>query len=144
MVFHKPAASIIGTTDRSKSQQPPVSGPNPSEPAIEDVLGKIPRRALVAQRCWRGCYPNPSAACIRRSPMPRVGTSDVRIADRMGPGNDELKDLGVEFDRMISRLRTLIVAQRQLVKDVSHEMRAPDGPDSGGYRPCSSAARSGA
>jgi two-component system OmpR family sensor kinase len=43
----------------------------------------------------------------------------------MGPGNDELKDLGVEFDRMISRLRTLIVAQRQLLKDVSHEMRSP-------------------
>ena len=53
------------------------------------------------------------------------GNLDVRIADRMGAGNDELKDLGIEFDRMISRLRTLIVAQRQLLKDVSHEMRSP-------------------
>ena len=53
------------------------------------------------------------------------GNLNVRIADRMGPGNDELKDLGVEFDRMMSRLHTLIVAQRQLLKDVSHEMRSP-------------------
>ena len=53
------------------------------------------------------------------------GNLNVRIADRMGPGNDELKDLGVEFDSMIARLRALIVAQRQLLKDVSHEMRSP-------------------
>jgi signal transduction histidine kinase len=53
------------------------------------------------------------------------GNLDVRVADSMGAGNDELKDLGIEFDRMISRLRTLIVAQRQLLKDVSHEMRSP-------------------
>ena len=124
MVFHKPAASIIGTTDRSKSQQPPVSGPNPSEPAIEDVLGGIVASlGSAALLAWLLSKPIRSLHSALTDAA--GGNLDVRIADRMGPGNDELKDLGVEFDRMISRLRTLIVAQRQLVKDVSHEMRSP-------------------
>jgi two-component system, OmpR family, sensor kinase len=53
------------------------------------------------------------------------GNLDIRIADRMGSGHDELKDLGIEFDRMIERLQALIGAQRGLLSDVSHEIRSP-------------------
>ena len=54
-----------------------------------------------------------------------AGNLDIRVADRMGPGDDELKDLGVEFDRMIGRLQAMISAQRRLLNDVSHEIRSP-------------------
>jgi signal transduction histidine kinase len=53
------------------------------------------------------------------------GNLDIRVADRMGFGADELKDLGTEFDRMMSRLQALITAQRRLLHDVSHEIRSP-------------------
>jgi signal transduction histidine kinase len=53
------------------------------------------------------------------------GDLDVRIAAKMGRGKDELTDLGRDFDRMVERLQTLIVGQRRLLHDVSHEMRSP-------------------
>ncbi len=53
------------------------------------------------------------------------GNLDTRVADRMGFGTDELKDLGTEFDRMMHRMQTLLTAQRRLLHDVSHEIRSP-------------------
>lgn len=53
------------------------------------------------------------------------GNLDVRIGETMRKRNDELGDLGVEFDRMSSQLQQLISAQKTLLHDVSHEMRSP-------------------
>lgn len=53
------------------------------------------------------------------------GRLDVRIADAMGRREDELASLGVDFDRMAARLETLVNGQRQLLHDVSHELRSP-------------------
>jgi signal transduction histidine kinase len=39
--------------------------------------------------------------------------------------NDEMVDLGRDFNRMAERIEQLISAQRQLVRDVSHELRSP-------------------
>ncbi len=124
MFFHKPAASTIAATDRSKSQRPVAPAPNSSELAIDDIMGGIVASlGSAALLAW--LLSKPIRSLHSAITNAANGNLDVRIADRMGPGNDELKDLGVEFDRMISRLRTLIVAQRQLFKDVSHEMRSP-------------------
>lgn len=123
MLFHKPAASIVAT-DRSKNQPPPAPAPSPSKREIGDVMGGIVASlGSAALLAW--LLSKPIRSLHSAITDAANGNLDVHIADRMGPGNDELKDLGVEFDRMISRLRTLIVAQRQLLKDVSHEMRSP-------------------
>lgn len=53
------------------------------------------------------------------------GNLDVRIGDSMKKRNDELGDLGVEFDRMSSQLQQLLSSQQNLLHDVSHEMRSP-------------------
>ncbi len=53
------------------------------------------------------------------------GALDTRVAQRMGRRNDELADLGREFDRMAGQLQQLIGAQRRLLHDVSHELRSP-------------------
>lgn len=53
------------------------------------------------------------------------GALDTRVAERMGRRNDELADLGRDFDRMAGQLQQLIGAQRRLLHDVSHELRSP-------------------
>ncbi|WP_219115937.1 cell wall metabolism sensor histidine kinase WalK [Janthinobacterium sp. UMAB-56] len=42
-----------------------------------------------------------------------------------GKRSDELTDLGRDFDRMTSRLRSLMDSQTRLLHDVSHELRSP-------------------
>jgi two-component system OmpR family sensor kinase len=105
-------------------QQVVAPAPSPAGLSIEDIMGDIVAGlASAALLAW--LLSKPIRSLHSAIADAANGNLDVRIADRMGPGNDELKDLGVEFDSMISHLRTLIVAQRQLLKDVSHEMRSP-------------------
>ena len=54
-----------------------------------------------------------------------AGDLHRRIAGRIGARNDELADLGRDFDRMAARLQTSMEGQRRLLHDVSHEMRSP-------------------
>jgi two-component system OmpR family sensor kinase len=55
------------------------------------------------------------------------GDLEARVAPSMGKRRDEIADLGQDFDRMTERLKTLVSAQRQLLHDVSHELRSPLG-----------------
>ena len=104
--------------------QPPAPTASLSRLSIEDVMGDVVAGlSCAALLAW--LLSKPIRSLHSAITDAANGNLNVHIADRMGPGNDELKDLGIEFDRMISRLRTLIVAQRQLLKDVSHEMRSP-------------------
>ena len=53
----------------------------------------------------------------------------------MAGRRDELADLGQGFDRMTERLDSLMRGQRQLLHDVSHEMRFAIGETVSGHRP---------
>lgn len=53
------------------------------------------------------------------------GDLDARVAARIGGRRDEIADLGRHFDRMAARLQQSMTAQRQLLHDVSHELRSP-------------------
>jgi two-component system OmpR family sensor kinase len=53
------------------------------------------------------------------------GKLDTRIGTKMGMRQDELADLGKDFDRMAERLQQLVDSQRRLLHDVSHELRSP-------------------
>ena len=55
------------------------------------------------------------------------GKLETRIGVSMGRRNDELDDLGKDFDHMAGRLEGLLDAQRRLLHDVSHELRSPLG-----------------
>jgi len=53
------------------------------------------------------------------------GNLNDRLAPKMGKRNDELADLGRDFDGMTDKLRALMDSQRRLLHDVSHELRSP-------------------
>jgi two-component system sensor histidine kinase CpxA len=53
------------------------------------------------------------------------GDLDFRIAPAMGNRKDEIAQLAQEFDHMAERLQGLICSQKQLLSDVSHELRSP-------------------
>jgi signal transduction histidine kinase len=38
---------------------------------------------------------------------------------------DEISELGGDFDRMAERIESLLLSQKQLVRDISHELRSP-------------------
>lgn len=54
-----------------------------------------------------------------------AGDFAVRVGPQMGARRDELADLGRDFDQMAERIEGLLLAQRQLLGDISHELRSP-------------------
>lgn len=53
------------------------------------------------------------------------GDLSTRASGRIGPRRDELGDLVRDFDAMAARIEDLVSRQRQLISDVSHELRSP-------------------
>jgi two-component system OmpR family sensor kinase len=53
------------------------------------------------------------------------GRLDYRVTPSIGSREDELADLGREFDRMAERLQNSMGQQKRLLHDVSHEVRSP-------------------
>jgi two-component system, OmpR family, sensor histidine kinase CpxA len=54
-----------------------------------------------------------------------AGQLSVRADPAMGLRQDELGDLVLDFNRMADKTEHLIASQRQLLYDVSHELRSP-------------------
>jgi signal transduction histidine kinase len=68
------------------------------------------------------------------APMLRLRTAARQIAAgnlsaRAGPDmerrRDELGELVADFNRMADRIESLVVSQKQLISDISHELRSP-------------------
>lgn len=53
------------------------------------------------------------------------GELSTRVANKMAGRNDEISDLGKDFDYMAARLESLLASQKQLLSDISHELRSP-------------------
>ena len=53
------------------------------------------------------------------------GALDTRVPDDVARRTDELGELGRSFNDMAARLQALLESQRQLLRDVSHELRSP-------------------
>jgi len=77
--------------------------------------------------CYGLAWRLPSPVRKLRAATQRLATGDftsrVRIGDR-GRG-DEIADLVRDFNRMAERIERLVTAQKQLVRDISHELRSP-------------------
>ncbi len=53
------------------------------------------------------------------------GQLNERVAPTLGSRKDEIADFARAFDRMAQHLQELMASQRQLLSDVSHELRSP-------------------
>jgi len=53
------------------------------------------------------------------------GDLGARSLPAMGARRDEIGDLAQSFDDMAAQLQTLIQGQKQLLRDISHELRSP-------------------
>lgn len=54
-----------------------------------------------------------------------AGDLRQRVAPTLGSRRDEIVDLALAFDHMAERLSGLMLSQKQLLSDVSHELRSP-------------------
>ncbi|MDR3425982.1 MULTISPECIES: ATP-binding protein [Silvimonas] len=105
----------------------------------ENMVRRTPQRQwLPPQMLWLGAFGSlifsallawyltrPIRLLQRAFDRVANGDLDERIAPRMGRRRDEIADLGHDFDRMAERLKQLVHSQRQLLHDVSHELRSP-------------------
>ena len=53
------------------------------------------------------------------------GNLAVRVRPEMGKRRDELWELAGDFDRMAEQIESLMEKQRNLIRDISHELRSP-------------------
>lgn len=54
-----------------------------------------------------------------------AGNLSARAAPKLAPRRDELVELAEDFDVMAARIEALLHAQRQMLGDISHELRSP-------------------
>ena len=54
-----------------------------------------------------------------------AGNLSIRVSPSLGNRKDEISSLSRDFDLMAERIETLLTAQRNLLRDVSHELRSP-------------------
>jgi two-component system sensor histidine kinase CpxA len=54
-----------------------------------------------------------------------AGDLTQRVGPSLGKRRDEIADLATAFDHMAERLSALIYSHKQLLRDVSHELRSP-------------------
>ena len=53
------------------------------------------------------------------------GHLDTRVMQNIGSRHDEIADLARDFDHMAEQVQILLVTQKRLLNDVSHELRSP-------------------
>jgi len=54
-----------------------------------------------------------------------AGNLSSRIGPGLGQRRDEFAELAADFDRMADRIEKLVNSQRNLIRDISHELRSP-------------------
>lgn len=109
-----------GAPRRWRHGPPP---PKPPSPWLLVMSGTLASLLLSAALAWYFAKPIRS---LRRA-FNDVGDGHLgtRVADLMGKRQDELADLGRDFDHMAAQLERLVTAQQRLLHDVSHELRSP-------------------
>jgi two-component system OmpR family sensor kinase len=100
---------------------PPPGPPAPWEPMAVAVLSSAVIAALLA---WYLSRPVKTLLAAFRNMA--EGRLDTRVGELMRR-RDEFSELGRDFDRMAEKLQNLILSQRRLLHDVSHELRSPLG-----------------
>jgi signal transduction histidine kinase len=77
--------------------------------------------------CWALARYLSSPIGKLRKATQRISDGDLaaRVGDQVGNRRDEISALARDFDVMAERIESLILSQKRLSRDVSHELRSP-------------------
>ena len=53
------------------------------------------------------------------------GELQTRVGEKNGKGGDELTQLARDFNEMAERIESLVISEKRLTQDISHELRSP-------------------
>lgn len=134
-----PAAGAPGTAPAAGPFAGPGPGPGPGPgrgepggppPRFHPLTPFVPIGAAVlasllfaALLAWY--FARPIRALRQAFDAASSGDLAPRFTGQQRRGADELTTLGRDFDRMTGRLRALLDGQKNLLHDVSHELRSP-------------------
>jgi signal transduction histidine kinase len=122
-----PPPGFTGADRPPLPSSPPYAGaPLPRRlppPLLPILAGSVVSLLFAALLAWYFARPIRNLRAAFESVA--GGKLETRIGASMGRRNDELADLGKDFDHMAGRLQNLLGAQRRLLHDVSHELRSP-------------------
>ena len=127
---HREARFEVRPVPDFRHPQPPGHQPRPPPPSAMHfpptpviIGGLLASLLCAAGLAWYFAKPIRQLRCAFEAAA--EGNLEVRIGAGMGTRSDELADLGHDFDRMSSHLRSWMDGQRRLLHDVSHELRSP-------------------
>lgn len=135
-----PRGDLYVVTGVLAGPHPPWAGPPPSSPVPPPgLLAEIGRFARGFSMPLLISSVGGGLVCLGlawhlTAPVRRLRTAAQRLAGgdltaRVGAGpvkgHDEIAALGRDFDHMAARIEELLTAQRQLLRDISHELRSP-------------------
>ena len=110
--------------------------------AMETPPPPPPRAILTSWRFWGNLIPALLITSVLTYLLARILTRPIRrlrnatrriaggdlryrIGADVGRGYEEINALSEDFDRMAARVEQLVNSQRQLLRDISHELRSP-------------------
>jgi two-component system sensor histidine kinase CpxA len=67
----------------------------------------------------------PLARLRRVTKQIAAGDFSARVGERLGGVNDEITQLGKDFDTMAAATENLLLSRQRLLRDISHELRSP-------------------
>jgi len=114
----------------------PLAEPEPLSPHFKKrwVLKHLPLLLMIASGLFASLLFSALLAWYFTRPIRHLkqafsevahGKLETRVSPAMGKRQDELAELGHNFDFMTSKISALVKGQRQLLHDVSHELRSP-------------------
>lgn len=129
---HPPPPTTAGGPHAEWPGPPPGSLPEwrphrtPGEfhvPLVPALLGFFASLACAGGLAWS--VVGPLRAIRQTVGEVAAGNLEARVGPALRARNDELAELGRDLDGMTGRLQELVLGQRRLLHDVSHEMRSP-------------------
>jgi two-component system, OmpR family, sensor histidine kinase CpxA len=101
--------------------------PSPEVPFHHHLFHMLAISLVGAAFCfWLAKYLTAPVAQLRQATRELAnGNLAARIGPTLGKRRDELASLGSDFDVMAERIESLLIAQRRLLGDISHELRSP-------------------
>jgi two-component system, OmpR family, sensor kinase len=103
---------------------PPMPGAGPPPSMLTPILvGGSLALAISSVLAWS--LARPIRLLSQAFGDAAAGRLDTRISPLLAGQRDEFGALGSDYDRMAAQLQALLLAQRRLLHDVSHELRSP-------------------